>query len=51
MTNLKTEYIDIKDVKHKVEHVVVSDEDDKSRERIAEEVFHALTKPGKRIAA
>ena len=51
MDNLKKEYTDVKDIKHKVEHLTVSDKDDSNRERIIEDLFHALTKPGKRISA
>lgn len=45
MTNLKTEYTDVKDIKHKVEHFIVSNNDGNSRERVVEELLHALTKP------
>lgn len=51
MTNLKAEYTDVKDVKHKVEHLIVSNEDKNDRERVVEELLHALTKSGKRISA
>ena len=51
MINLKTEYTDVKDKKHKVEHHIVSDEDKNDKERVVEELFHALTKSGKRISA
>ena len=51
MTNLKTEYIDTKEIKHCVEHFVVPSEDDNNEERIAGELFRVLTKTDKRIAA
>ena len=51
MANLKTEYIDVKDKKHQVEHLIVSDDEKDNRERIVEELLHALTKTGKRIPA
>jgi len=51
MENLKKEYTDIKDIKHKVEHLTVSGKDG-SRERIVEELLHALTRrPGRNIPA
>lgn len=49
--NLKLEYIDIKEVHHKVEHLVAPSVDKESRERISEEVLQALTRPNKRIPA
>jgi len=51
MDNLKKEYTDIKHIKHKVEHLIVSDKDAGSRERIVEELSHALTRPRKRMTA
>ena len=53
MQNLKKEYIDVKNITHKVEHVMVSNKDnnDNNMERIIEELFHALTRPGKRVSA
>lgn len=51
MDNLKKEYTDIKNRKHKVEHLTVSGKGDSSRERIVEELFRALTRTGKRISA
>jgi hypothetical protein len=51
MTNLKTEYTDVKENKHKVEHHVVSEKDGNSKEQVIEELLHALTRPGKRIPA
>lgn len=50
MAKLKTEYTDVKDVKHQVKHTTVSDEDRKNREQILEELFTALTKKDKRSA-
>ena len=48
---LRTEYTDIKDVKHKVEHHTVFDKNNDRRERVVEELFQALTRPGKRVPA
>lgn len=49
--HLTTEYTDIKDVKHNVEHLTVPADDKNNREQIVEELLNALTKPGKRISA
>jgi len=51
MLKLKTEYTDVKDKKHKVEHLVVSDENKKERDQVVEELLLALTRPVKRIPA
>lgn len=51
MMNLMTEYTDIKDVKHNVQHLTVPTDDKNNREQIVEELLNALTKPGKRISA
>ena len=51
MVNLKTEYTDIKEVKHNVEHLTVPADDKNSRERIIEELLNILTRTGKRIPA
>ena len=54
MTNLKNEYTDTRNVKHKVQHVVASDENADIREQVIAELFNALTrpvKPDKRISA
>ena len=45
MTNLKKEYTDTKNIKHKVEHALASDEARNSKEQIVEELFYALTRP------
>ena len=50
MAKLKTEYTDVKDVKHQVQHTTVSEEDRKNKEQILEELFTALTKKDKRSA-
>lgn len=47
MVNLRTEYTDIKDVKHNVEHRTLPDADKNSRERIVEELINVLTGQGK----
>ena len=49
MANLKEEYTDIRDRTHSVEHVVVSTGDKADRERIMEELLHALTRTGRDI--
>ncbi len=49
--HLKTEYTDIKGIKHKVEHHIVSNKEDTSKEQVMEELRLALTKSGKRIPA
>lgn len=51
MANLVQEYMDIKNVKHKVEHLVISMDEKGNRERIIEEVFQALTRPSKHMPA
>lgn len=51
MANLKQEYIDMKDVKHRVEHLTVSEQENTDREQIVQELFVALTKPGRKIPA
>lgn len=48
MANLKSEYIDIKDIKHNVVHLI-SDGDKNSRERIIEELFNVLTRPSRHM--
>jgi len=50
MTNLKNEYIDAKDVKHKVEHIIMPTYDKNSKERVIEELFSVLTRPDKHIS-
>ena len=50
MADLAKEYTDTKDVKHKVEHFVLSADNKNSREQILEELFHALAKPRKHIS-
>ena len=51
MANLKKEYTDMKDVKHTVEHLTLPIVDNFNRERMIEELLHALTKPDKKIPA
>ena len=45
MANLKKEYTDTRNIKHKVEHALASDEARNSREQIVEELSNALTRP------
>lgn len=51
MDALATEYIDIMDVRHRVEHLVVPADDRHSREQILEELFLILVKPKKHAPA
>jgi hypothetical protein len=44
MADLTKEYIDTKDIRHKVEHQVVSTDERRSKEQIIEELFAVLTK-------
>ena len=46
MAKLQDEYIDVKSIKHHVEHIMLSTEDNTYKERILEELTHALTKTG-----
>lgn len=47
MANLRTEYTDVKDIKHIVEHLTVTENDKKAREQILEELLIALTRKDK----
>ena len=49
MADLKREYTDIKNIKHNVEHIVLSN-DKNNREQIVEEIFCILARPDKYIA-
>ena len=51
MANLKTEYIDARDVKHDVEHLTVAEDGNPNREQLLEELYTALAKSDKRILA
>ena len=51
MAQLKTEYTDVKDVTHRVEHVLVTEDDKKSREQFIEELYSALTQNDSRLSA
>lgn len=51
MAELKKEYIDIRDRRHKVEHLIISDEDKNNQEWIMQELFYVLTKKGRRKPA
>lgn len=51
MADLTKEYTDIKDIKHNVEHLVVTSEDNNSKERIITELLNALTRPGRHVLA
>lgn len=51
MAELKKEYVDIRDRRHKVEHLINSNEDKNNQERILQELFYVLTKKGRRKPA
>lgn len=51
MDNLRTEYTDVRDVKHNVEHFTVPADDKNSKEQIVEELLNALTRTGKHTPA
>ena len=50
MADLTKEYTDIKNIKHNVEHSVLSTDKENNKEQVIEELFHALTKPHKDFA-
>lgn len=49
MADLKNEYIDINNIKHKVEHIIISDYDKNSKEHIVDELFNIMTRPNRHI--
>lgn len=49
MANLTKEYTDIKDIKHNVEHLILSPDAKDSKEQLIEELFHVLTGPRKHL--
>lgn len=51
MQKLRTEYTDVKDVKHHVEHILLTEKEQRSRERIMEELYTALTRESRKIPA
>ena len=51
MADLKNEYVDTNNIKHKVSHIIISNYDKNSKERIVDELFSALTMPNKHIPA
>ena len=51
MANLKNEYTDIKNIRHKVQHFTVKTNDFIGREYLMKELFLALTKKNKNISA
>ena len=51
MAELRTEYRDLKEVMHRVEHLTLPTEDKAHRERIVEDLLHALTKSDRKIPA
>lgn len=50
MAKLTTEYTDIKDIRHQVEHIVPPNDDESKKERITEELCSILSKPKKILA-
>lgn len=48
MAELKKEYADIRDRRHKVEHFIISNEDKNNQERVMQELFYVLTKKDRR---
>lgn len=50
MITLAKEYTDTKDIRHKVEHHVISSDNKNSREQILEELFKALIKPKRHVS-
>lgn len=50
MADLVKEYTDTKNIKHIVEHSILSADKQNNREQIIEALFHALTKPNKHFA-
>ena len=51
MLTLRTEYTDVKDVKHHVEHILAAGNERQSREQLIEELYTALTREYKKIPA
>lgn len=47
MVKLTTEYTDVKNIQHKVEHIVLTNNDENVKERVAEELCNVLTKTAK----
>lgn len=50
MANLKEEYTDIKNIKHHVEHIILSTNDKNSKEQMIEELYYILTRQNKHIS-
>ena len=46
MKTLPKEYTDVRKIRHRVEHLTLPPENDDQKERIVEELVHALTKAG-----
>ncbi len=44
MANLKEEYVDVKSVRHRVEHITFPPTDQNALEQILEELIHVLSK-------
>ena len=51
MANLTKEYTDIKDIKHNVEHLLVTADDNNSKEHILAELLSTLTRSSRRTSA
>ena len=48
MQNLKKEYTDIKNITHRVQHTVLNEKDTITKEKIIQDLLHALTAKHKR---
>ena len=44
MANLKEEYVDVKSVRHRVEHITLPPTNQNALEQILEELIHVLSK-------
>lgn len=51
MLKLKTEYTDLKDVKHRVEHKTAADDIGRTKEQILDELMNALVKKDRQLSA
>lgn len=48
MLNLRKEYTDIKNITHRVQHTVLNEKDTVAKEKILQDLLHALTAKHKR---
>ncbi|MGN1107196.1 MAG: hypothetical protein ACI4RH_11130 [Huintestinicola sp.] len=49
MIKLANEYVDIKNIKHNVEHIILPEKDNISKDRILEEILLALVRKPKKV--